>query len=85
MNNGDTRQHILEFILKRFPLARKRNPDFGYDLLANGVIDSLGVLDLVSMLEKDFGVVVNDDELTPENFQSVADIARFVDSKHAVK
>ncbi len=85
MNNGDTRQHILEFILKRFPLARKRNPNFDYDLLANGIIDSLGVLDLVTMLEKDFGVVATDDELTPENFQSVSDIAKFIDNKHAVK
>lgn len=81
MKNGDVQQHVLAFVLKRFPLARRRNVNESYELLDNGIIDSLGVLDLVSMLQKDFKIAIEDDELTPDNFNSVARIAAFVDAK----
>jgi acyl carrier protein len=51
------------------------------DLLDRGVIDSAGIVELVSYLEERFGVEVNDDELLPENFRTVDDLARFVQTK----
>jgi acyl carrier protein len=85
VKNGEVQQHVLQFVLKRFPLARKRNANESCELLESGIIDSLGILDLVSMLVRDFAIAVEDDELTPENFHSVAGIANFVDSKRARK
>jgi acyl carrier protein len=79
--NGNAKQHIQEFILKRFPLAKKRDIGESHKLLESGIIDSLGILDLVSALEKDFGITISDEELVPENFQTVVDIAAFVASK----
>ncbi|HEX7292184.1 MAG TPA: phosphopantetheine-binding protein [Conexibacter sp.] len=51
------------------------------DLLALGVIDSHGILELVAFLERRFGLPVADEDLTPENFSSIASIERFVSSK----
>ena len=65
--------------MQTFPLARKRSVDDSVDLLQGGVIDSLGVLDLVSFLQKEFAVTIEDDDLTPENFKSIDCMAQFVE------
>ena len=51
------------------------------DLLARGLIDSLGVTQLVAFLEDRFDVRVADDELTPANFRSLASMEAFVERK----
>jgi len=50
-------------------------------LLETGILDSLGVLDLVSYVEQTFSIVVADEELSPENFQSVDTLASYVQRK----
>ena len=50
-------------------------------LLETQVLDSLGLLQLVSFLEAEFGVVVEDEELVPRNFGSIHDISRLVHEK----
>lgn len=53
------------------------------DLLAGGVIDSLGVTQLVAFLEERFAIRVTDDELVPANFQTLARLEAFVARKRA--
>jgi acyl carrier protein len=72
---------IRKFILDKFPLARKQGIQDSDPLLESGVLDSLGVLDLVSFVEQEYSVHVADDELTPENFQTIDRIAAFIESK----
>jgi acyl carrier protein len=61
---------------------------FGYDdndsFLQEGIVDSVGVMDLVSFVEETFGVAVDDHEITPDNFDSVNKLAQYVRSKQAV-
>ena len=49
-------------------------------LLEQGVLDSLGLQQLVQFLESDFGVQLDDDQLLPENFESIRSVARLVDN-----
>jgi acyl carrier protein len=49
--------------------------------LEKGLIDSTGVLEVVMFLEERFGIKVQDDELVPDNLDSLARIARFVERK----
>jgi methoxymalonate biosynthesis acyl carrier protein len=49
------------------------------DLLATGIVDSHGVVQLVAFLRERYGVTVHDDDLTPENFQTIAAIGAFVE------
>lgn len=51
------------------------------DLLGSGIIDSMGVIKLVVFLEKTFGIVVADEDVVPENFQSLNCIVNFVEQK----
>ena len=48
-------------------------------LLESGTIDSMGVLQLVAFLEATYGVKVGDDDLVPENFDTIAAISAFVE------
>jgi acyl carrier protein len=54
-----------------------------FALIDNQVIDSLGMISLVSALEDEFGIDVDDEDLVPDNFATIGQIAAFVDSKSA--
>lgn len=75
---------IRDFIDSSFPPA---TPGIEYpptqSLLESGVIDSMGVLSLVMWLEQEFGITVDDDEVLPENLDSISAIAGFVERKLA--
>jgi acyl carrier protein len=49
--------------------------------LEEGIVDSTGVLELVMFVEETFGVSVEDEEIVPENFDSVGRLARYVRPK----
>ena len=51
------------------------------DLLAKGLVDSHGVMELVGFIEERYGITVRDEDLTPENFQSLTSIEQYVDSR----
>lgn len=52
--------------------------------LNEGIIDSMNILELVMFVEEQFGVKVEDEEIIPDNFDSVSRIAAYVGSKTAV-
>ncbi len=82
---ADIENQIREFILGKFPLARRRGITNDSELLESGIVDSLGVLDIVAFLEEQFEIKVEDDELTPAQFQSVACLTQFVQQKAGLK
>jgi acyl carrier protein len=84
--NIDTKQSIREFVETSFLFreGRERLRD-DESLLGAGLIDSTGILELVSYLESAFGIVVQDEEIVPENLDSVGQIAAYVEMKHAAQ
>jgi acyl carrier protein len=78
-------------IISRFIKHNFIKGDGGKKLLDNtsfideGIIDSVGVLELVAFLEETFGFRVEDEELIPENLDSLGKITAYVESKLAVK
>jgi acyl carrier protein len=84
MNQTHTvEERIREFVLKQFPLARKNGLKSGEKWLESGLIDSLGILDLVHFLEDEFQIQVSDEELLPDNFESLDGVASFVRMKQS--
>ena len=75
---NDTADLIREFMKQRFPLASSKELSPELSLLDSGIVDSLGILDLVGFIEEQFGVEAQDDDLVPENFDSIAALTRFV-------
>ena len=49
--------------------------------MEQGIIDSTGIMELIFFIEETFGFGVEDDELIPENMDSLQNIARFIDRK----
>jgi acyl carrier protein len=72
---------IKRYIVDKFPISRARNLKDEDPLLEIGVLDSLGVLDVVAFIEKEFQITLSDEDLLPEHFQSVASLAAFVSQK----
>jgi acyl carrier protein len=78
-DDKDALFRIRQFVLQKFPLARKRSVANNDNLLESGIIDSLGVLELVTFFQQEFSVAAADEDLTPENFQNIECMARFVE------
>lgn len=76
---------IRAFLVEHFPAARTQPPGDDDHLLANGILDSLGVLDLVGYLEREFGITVSDDDLLPEHFETLGRLTAFVCEKQGVE
>jgi acyl carrier protein len=51
------------------------------DLLAQGVIDSFGLIGLIASLESTFGIEIAEEDVVPENFQSLEQLEAFVTTK----
>ncbi len=74
------KKHIAETILfsKSYPYENTAS------FLENGVIDSMNVIELVLFLEQQFGIQVDDREIVPDNFDSIQQLADFVQRKQPV-
>lgn len=77
----DFEAKVREFIQKNFYAARTGEFADDASLLDLGIVDSTGILEVIGFLETDLGVHVEDDEMIPENLDSVAAIAGFVRRK----
>lgn len=80
---NDLKPAIRDFIEASFLFreGRQRLSD-SESLLGAGLIDSTGILELVSFLEGEFGIAILDEEIVPENLDSVQQIAKYVEGKH---
>jgi acyl carrier protein len=76
-------EQIKTFILSNFYVANPATIEPEASLLDAGIIDSTGVLEIVSFLESTFSISLADEEIVPENFDSIGRIARFVARKQA--
>jgi acyl carrier protein len=72
---------IKDYINQNFLFTDNGNLSNDVSFLEEGIVDSTGVLELVMFAEETFGITVEDEEIVPENFDSVAGLARYVRSK----
>ncbi len=84
MNNFqhmNIRKIIKEFMINNFQTEYGDRSSDEVSFLEEGIIDSVGVLELVAFLEKTFNIRVEDEELIPDNLDSVDELVVFVQSK----
>lgn len=75
---------IRNFIFENFVFGvDEAELDDGTSFLETGIIDSTGVLEIVGFLEEEYGFAVQDDEVLPENFDSINNLASYVERKLA--
>lgn len=74
---------IRDFIIENFLFGNRDAPLGNEDsLLQKGIIDSTGILEVVSFIEEKFMITVEDDDLVPQNLDSIRRLADFVMRKH---
>lgn len=79
---NEVRKKIRLFILTSYLFTEDESKlADGASLLALGILDSTGVLELVAFLEREFGVTVADEEMVPDNLDSVDRICAFVEPR----
>lgn len=77
----DIKQQVRDFVTTNFYVAEASSLADDASLLDQGIIDSTGVLEIISFLETSFGLEVADAEMVPENLDSIERIAAFVARK----
>jgi acyl carrier protein len=78
-DHAQVRESVRDYILQNYLFstdAAALKDDVS--LMQTGVIDSTGVLELIFFLKEQFGIEVEDEEMVPENLDSVAKIVAFV-------
>ena len=76
---------VKNFIIENFLFnnnQHKLNDDDSF--LENGILDSTGVLELVAFIEENYDIKIQDEELIPENLDSINNLINYVQRKQAV-
>ncbi len=77
----DIRNKIRTFIVENFLFGKDEGLNDETSFLDEGIIDSTGILELVSFMEEEFHVKVEDEELIPENLDSIKNVVAYLEKK----
>ena len=75
------RQAVRHYIIETFLFGQDDGLADDSSFLDKGILDSTGVLELVAYIESAYGIKVNDDELLPDNLDSINAICEFIERK----
>jgi acyl carrier protein len=75
------RDQVQQFVVDNFLFGDGGLLDTDTSFLNEGIIDSTGILELIMFLEETFDVKIEDQELMPENLDSINNIQRFIQAK----
>ena len=78
----EARDKLRKFIIENFLFGNENATlDDGESFLDSGIIDSTGILEVVGFLEDEFEFEVMDEELVPDNFDSVDKLVAYIAKK----
>jgi acyl carrier protein len=77
----DYRQEIRVFIVENFLYGDENLLDDEVSLLEKGIMDSTGILELIAFLEQTFEIQVHDEEIVPDNLDSLVRIEKYLKVK----
>jgi acyl carrier protein len=79
-------KRLEKFLLTELaPDFDKKSIKMDEDILELGIIDSLGIMKLISFMEDTYGIEVTEEEIVPENFQSLNIMVQFIEQKRKEK
>lgn len=82
MRDPDIKTQIRQFVLSNFLLGQAdAGLKDGESFLESGIVDSTGVLEIVEYIQENWGVKVEDEEMVPENLDSIDNLVRFIGRK----
>jgi acyl carrier protein len=80
-NLMDIKNKIRTFIVENFLFGKDEGLNDETSFLDEGIIDSTGILELVSFMEETFNIKVEDEELVPENLDSIKNVVAYLEKK----
>ena len=83
INTQEIKGKIKSYVTENFLFGDYSGLKDDTSFLDEGIVDSTGILELVDFLEKEYGFHVEDEELIPENLDSISNIAAYVAGKTA--
>ena len=78
---NEIKSKIRAFIVENFLYGEDSDLEDDTSFLGEGIIDSTGILELVGFLEETYDLEVDDDELLPENLDSLDNVTAYLASK----
>ncbi len=78
---SDIGKQIRSYIEENFIVSAAATLNDGDSLLDKGVVDSTGFIELITYLEEQFGIQVRDNEMVPENLDSIGNLTAYVQRK----
>lgn len=72
---------IRDYIVENFMFGDDEGLEEKTSFQERGIIDSTGILELVNFLEEQFRIAIADEELIPQNFDSIQNVVSFLDQK----
>jgi len=85
MHTTDVEREIHNFVVENFLFGKADGLGCDESLLGKGVIDSTGVLELVTFLQEHFAITVEDEEVIPDNLDSIKSLVAYVTKKLGTK
>lgn len=80
-NIDEITTEVLNWVYEKFPLAKNNKISDNDSLLESGIVDSLGILDIVAFLEETFSIQLSDEDMVADHFETVHSIASFTHVK----
>ena len=78
---ADFESEIRQFLVDNFLFGEEKPIRLDESLLAAGLVDSTGILELISHIEARYQIKVQDDELIPENLDTISNLCAFLKKK----
>jgi acyl carrier protein len=73
-------EELGKFILSELAVDHdKQSIEPDEDLITQGIVDSMGIIKLVTFMEEKFGITISDADMVPENFHNIESLTRFVE------
>lgn len=82
MNKQEIQDELLTFITRQF-MVERTDINLENSLIDEGIIDSFGLVEIVTFMETAFGLEVNDEDMNRDNFGSVVKIVAFIYRQNA--
>ena len=78
---SDAKEKIRAFVVENFLFGEGDDLKEDTSFLEEGIVDSTGILELVDFLEEEFEITIDDEELVPENLDSLNNVTAYVGKK----
>jgi acyl carrier protein len=77
-------EEIKNFVVENFLFGEDKGLTYNSSFIKEGIVDSTGIMQLVSFIQDQYRIAIEDEELVPENLDSIEKVSAFIESKRGL-